>query len=196
MIRSEIRERPARRGRTSSLVPLLVLALVALLPGASVAADAPRDTAAYAVPEWSLRTAEGTDVSLHDALAHGPVLVSFWALWCGPCLRELPHLDSLARETAGRLTVLAVDQDGPRSVARVRPYLHSRKLRLIVPLDTSGDVARQMQVGEALPFLVLYDPRGREVYRRVGYREGDEIALRRRVMALLGTVSPDTSSAP
>jgi thiol-disulfide isomerase/thioredoxin len=185
----------ARQGKTASFVCILAIALMASLPGAAAAADAPRDTTAYAVPDWSLRTSEGADVSLHEALARGPVLVSFWALWCGPCLRELPHLDSLARETAGRLTVFAVDQDGPRSVARVRPYLRSRGLRLIVPLDTSGDVARQMQIGEALPFLVLFDSRGREVYRRIGYREGDEVALRGKVTALLGVVSPDTSSA-
>ena len=164
-------------------------------PRAARAGEAARDTTAYSAPDWTLRTADGGEVSLHGALARGPVLVSFWALWCVPCLRELPHLDELARETAGRLTVLAVNEDGPRSVARVRPYVHSRRLGLIVPLDTPGDVAREMQIGDALPFLVLYDARGHETYRRVGYREGDEVALRARVMELLGAVSPDTSAA-
>ncbi len=107
----------------------------------------------------------------------------------------MPHLDALARDTAGRLTVLAVNQDGPRGVARVRPYLQSKKLGLTVPLDTSGDVARQMQVGGILPFLVLYDARRQELYRHVGYREGDEATLRDKVMALLGDAAADSAGA-
>lgn len=149
-----------------------------------------------AVPDWTLRTTEGKEVSLHGVLREGPVVVSFWALWCGPCLKELPHLDALAKDTAGRLTVLAVNQDGPRSVARVRPYLQSKGIRLTVPLDTSGDVARKMQVGGSLPFLVLYDRQGKEVYRHLGYHEGDEAKLREKVMTLLGGAPAKTPPAP
>ena len=153
--------------------------------------------ASPAAGDWSLRSADGADVSFGGALARGPVLVSFWALWCGPCLKELPHLDALARETGGRLTVLAVNADGPKGVARVRPYLQSHRIGLTVPLDTSGDVARLLQVGGVLPFLVLYDAAGHEVYRHVGYREGDEGALRERVLKLLAAApraAPDSSA--
>ena len=184
------------RFRMQRVIPVLAVTLLATASAnAARAAASGHDTTAYAAPDWRLPTAEGGAASLYGALAHGPVLVSFWALWCAPCLRELPELDSLARETAGRLAVLAVNQDSPRSVARVRPYLHARGLHLVVPLDTSGEVARQTLVGDALPFLVLYDARGREVYRRVGYHDGDEVALRARVMRLLGVASPDTSTA-
>jgi thiol-disulfide isomerase/thioredoxin len=197
MNRDAIVRPSASRLAGAALIAALALSVLAgtQSPRAARAGEAVRDTAAYAAPDWTLRTADGGEASLHAALARGPVLVSFWALWCVPCLRELPHLDELARETAGRLTVLAVNQDGPRSVARVRPYLHSRRLRLIVPLDTSAEVAQEMQIGDALPFLVLYDAHGREAYRRIGYHDGDEVALRARVMELLGAVSPDTSSA-
>lgn len=197
MTRDTILRASVSRVAGPALIAVLALSVLAASssPRAARAGGAVRDTVVYAAPDWTLRTADGGEASLHGALAHGPVLVSFWALWCAPCLRELPRLDELARETAGRLSVLAVNEDRPRSVARVRPYLHSRGLRLIVPLDTSGGVAQEMQVGEALPFLVLYDARGRETYRRVGYHEGDEVALRARVMELLGVVSPDTSSA-
>ena len=82
------------------------------------------------------------------------------------------------------------------SVARVRPYLQSKKFGLIVPLDTAGDVARKMQVGNSLPFLVLYDRQGKEVYRHLGYHEGDEAKLREKVMALLGDGAAGTVPAP
>jgi cytochrome c biogenesis protein CcmG/thiol:disulfide interchange protein DsbE len=160
--------------------------LSALLPAAAAPA-----AVGGAVPDWRLRCADGSRVSFHEALGDGPVLVSFWALWCRPCLRELPHLDALAAETAGRLTVLAVNVDSSKGVARVRPYLKAKGLDLTVPLDTAGDVSRLLQVGGTIPFLVLYDADGREVYRHVGYKEGDEQELRRVVRELLAPADGD-----
>jgi thiol-disulfide isomerase/thioredoxin len=190
--------RPRPRVTRLAVATAAVLALTTSAPFGigcvSVAGAA--SSARFAVPDWTLRATDGKEVSLHGALAKGPVLVSFWALWCVPCLKELPHLDALARETAGRLTVFAVNEDAPRGVARVRPYLQSKRLGLTVPLDTAGDVARKMQVGGSLPFLVLYDARGAEVYRHLGYHEGDEAKLREKVLALLGDSTAVAAPAP
>ena len=164
----------------------------ALLPAPAPAADD-----GVAVADWTLETARGGTVSFHEALAEGPVVVSFWATWCLPCLKELPHLDALAARHAGRVTYLAVNTDDTKAVAKVAPYLEAAGLEhLTVPLDTGGLVQQQMQVGGIMPFVAVYDRRGREVYRHVGYKEGDELALAAAVDALLDAGPEAAASVP
>jgi thioredoxin 2 len=46
-----------------------------------------------------------------------PVLVDFWAAWCGPCRMVAPELEKLARDRAGRVVVAKVDTDAVPDVA-------------------------------------------------------------------------------
>jgi thioredoxin 1 len=71
-----------------------------------------------------------------------PVLVDFFATWCGPCKALAPALEEISKEMAGRLTVVKLD------------------------VDESPEAASTYGV-TSIPTLVLFKD-GREAWRRVG----------------------------
>jgi thioredoxin 1 len=65
-------------------------------------------------------TAAVTDDSFSDdvLLSSTPVLVDFWATWCGPCKMVAPVLEEIATEKAGELRVVKLDVDANPNTAR------------------------------------------------------------------------------
>ncbi len=79
-----------------------------------------------AAPAFTLVSTDGKKVSLSDFKGH-PVVVNFWATWCGPCKLEMPWFEEFARKYAGQgLVVLGLNQDdglAPAEVARAAKHI-------------------------------------------------------------------------
>jgi thiol-disulfide isomerase/thioredoxin len=118
-----------------------------------------------AAPEIPFRGPDGEDTSLAE-FAGKPVLVNLWATWCAPCIKELPTLDRLSRENVA-LQVLAISQDmGPH--ASVVAFLQGHKVGTLEPYQDPKMGLSGALGAEVLPTSILYDARGREVWRYVG----------------------------
>jgi len=109
-----------------------------------------------------------------------PVLVNYWATWCGPCIREMPELDAFAGEQSGPAAVqvvgIALDE-----AANVQAYLARRPVRypVLVEAVEYGDSGSSAALGNrvgVLPYSVLLDARGRVVRSKSGPLTAAELA--------------------
>ena len=153
---------------------LLVIALVGLSIGAEGKA-----------PDFALANIDGKDVNLTNLLAHGPVIIDFWATWCKPCIKGFPALQQLHEKYKEQgLTVVAISVDSPKSRSRVAPFIKSQKFTFEVLLDTEGKVAQKYNA-VAIPRTVLVSREGQIVYTSVGYRPTNEEKLDEAVRSVL-----------
>ena len=135
-------------------------------------------------PEFTLplvANGEG-DISLLK-LRGSVVYVDFWASWCGPCRLSLPALDTLYREFGDQgFAVTAVSVDVVEEDAL--DFLERYPVSYPVAIDKTGAVPRSYSVN-GMPSGYLIDKAGRVRSVHVGFKRGDEIALREEIQALL-----------
>jgi thiol-disulfide isomerase/thioredoxin len=118
-------------------------------------------------PDVSIMAPDGDEMSFADL--RGPVLVNLWATWCAPCKTELPTLNALARrhDQDGALDVVAVNQDnGPQ--ASVEAAMTELKVEDLGAYQDPKMALMGALGAEVLPTTILYDAKGREVWRYIG----------------------------
>ncbi|HKU44102.1 MAG TPA: protein disulfide oxidoreductase [Polyangiales bacterium] len=131
-----------------------------------------RDAVSGTAPQLSGTDLQGEQVALADYRGK-PVLVYFWATWCGVCKATQPNVDALARE----LPVLSVaSQSG--SAAEVSAYAREHGVASKVVVDTRGALAKRFGV-HAFPTLFVIDGAGAIRSVEVGYTT--ELGLRLRM---------------
>lgn len=161
------------RNRIITLAMLAGVSAMMAAPAAAAPATKPvintidRSHAGEAAPKVMFETSpDGRKTSLADYRGRR-VLVNLWATWCAPCLAEMPELDALAAAKKGKVTVLPLSQDMEGWPA-VKKFFRPGRFQTLVPvLDQPGSFAERIGA-RGLPMSVLYDEKGREVWRVAG----------------------------
>lgn len=105
------------------------------------------------------------------------VVVSLWATWCVPCIKELDAISEMYDEWQKETNVIlyAISIDDSRGVKRVKPMVNGKGWEYTVLLDTNNDFKRA--VGAATVPLTLLVKNNQIVYRHSGYSPGAEMEL-------------------
>jgi len=128
-----------------------------------------RSHAGEAAPGTAFEDSDGETTSLAD-FRDKPVLLNLWATWCAPCVAEMPTLDNLAAREADRLHVLTVSQD-LNGREKVEAFFARQGYRnLETWLDPEMALMTELKA-DILPTTILYDSKGREVWRVVGMED-------------------------
>ncbi|MGA2849331.1 MAG: TlpA disulfide reductase family protein [Terracidiphilus sp.] len=148
--------------------------------GAALPSTHPKaQMAGQMAPDVAFSTPDGKRIEL-SAYRGKPLLIDFWATWCGPCLLSMPALNRIYSETKDKgLQVISFDHSTAADDAAVFLAHHHYAW---TNYHDEGNAFFKALKGDAIPLVVLIDSEGKIVYYDFG---GDEKELRK-VIASLG----------
>ncbi len=122
----------------------------------------------HLAPDFTGVTPEGISYSLSDFVDYEngdgwPVVLNFWASWCGPCRIEVPHFEKVSLEYAGQAAILGINQ--AESQETITRFAQSTNISYPLIVDEDMTINREYNVTN-LPTTIFVDGNGivREVF--------------------------------
>ena len=130
----------------------------------------------FKLPFLDIQNIKGEPFNTKNIQNNGkPVIITFWATWCKPCLKEHDAINDVygdwVKETGVKM--YAVSIDNARSSKLVLPTVNGKGWEFEVLLDPNGNFKRAMNVNVP-PHTFIVDGKGEVVWQHVGYLDGDE----------------------
>jgi len=129
------------------------------------------------VSDTRLKSMDNKTVSSSDIFRNEgkPIVISFWATWCKPCIKELEAIsevyDEWIEETGVKLVAVSIDDS--RSAAKVPSLVAGKDWPFEVFIDSNEEFKRAVNV-TSVPFTIILNGLGEIVWRHAGYAPGGE----------------------
>ena len=148
-----------------SIIFVLVLAAAFLGYRLLTTIYSPEDTVevsiqADAAPDFTVYDEDNNPVTLSEKIGT-PIVLNFWATWCGPCQMEMPYFDAMARKYDGEISFMMINlTDGQRdTVSGVKEFIKESGYSFPVYYDTTMAAAYAYSA-YSIPLTVLIRPDG------------------------------------
>ncbi|WP_027377549.1 TlpA family protein disulfide reductase [Kaistella palustris] len=133
---------------------------------------------AQSIENISAKNLKGEYIALKTMSNEKPLVLSFWATWCLPCMEELISINEKLDDWKAErdFDFVAVSTDDPRTVNKVKTVVNGKNWNFDqVLFDPSQTIKRQLNVNNVPTTLVYF--KNKLVYSHVGYAPGDEDEL-------------------
>ena len=127
----------------------------------------------HPAPDVTVYTREGTPVKLSDYFGK-PIVLNFWASWCGPCQSEMPDFQEAFLQLGDSIQFLMVNvTDGSReTVGNASAFIDRQGYTFPVFYDTDLDASNTYQT-YSLPTTYFIDAQGNIIARATGAIDSD-----------------------
>ncbi len=129
-------------------------------------------------PGGPLLTLEGKPVDLAGYLGKGPVVLEFWATWCGNCKQMEPAMRAAMKKYGAQAQFITIAVSVNQSFERVKAWQKLNTLPGIMLFDKAGQVSGAYDA-PATSYVVVLDKTGKVVYTGVGGSQNVDAAVRK-----------------
>jgi thiol-disulfide isomerase/thioredoxin len=129
-------------------------------------------------PVVSVQSLDGKPVDLGRYIGKTPMLIEFWATWCGNCRELMPAFLNAEKKFGKKVKFVAIAVAINQSPERVRRYLAAHPMPHDFYYDTDGKAAGAFDA-PATSYVVMLDKTGRVVYTGLGGKQDLEAAIKK-----------------
>jgi thiol-disulfide isomerase/thioredoxin len=152
---------------SKKLIRITLIITVLALAGGTLSCNS--SLLSQKAPDFTLPTMTGAEITLSE-LEGTPVVLNFWATWCGPCASELPYLEAVAQESEEEIKVIAINVG--ESALTVQTFFGDYEPTMIVALDGNTEVyvsyCEKDNPQGYIPITFLVDSEGIVKYIKIG----------------------------
>ena len=135
----------------------------------------------------TIQTLEGKEIKTSTLSNNGkPLIISFWATWCGPCKKELSTIAKVypAWQKETGVKIITISSDDRKTPAQLKAYIDKLGWKYEAYLDSDKEIIKAMGY-KSIPHNILLDGKGNIVYEHSGYAPGAEEELYAEVKKLI-----------
>lgn len=129
-------------------------------------------------PGGPLETLDGKAVDLKSYVGKGPVVLEFWATWCGNCKQMEPSMRAAMKKYGAQVQFITVAVSINQSLDRVKAWQKINALPGTMLYDRKGEVSGAYDA-PATSYMVVLDKAGKVVYTGVGGTQNVDAAVRK-----------------